>query len=246
MMFVKVIHMPREQNESAPRCGYSIGADDTGFTLDFTIANHENCGYASATHEIRINYDEYRGKAYDLVLANDNRQNKVLVWSLMDKFAPYQYSTWNLRGDDALKIARFFVGDDECWILPSQRCDDVAGVENITIDYKTESYMGTLVKNSPAFAEIFRVYRMKRRLINETDIYASITYLETQVDALTRIVLARLADDNPYKGILAAADAHSVLDIKSADKAVAEITADKAKIRALQEKYYANKQEGTT
>ena len=68
------------------------------------------------------------------------------------------------------------------------------------------------------------------------DIYDTVTYLESQVDALTKIALGNDSDD--VKAVLTAADEHSVFNIKSKEKMIDEMHKDKAKIRSLQKEYY--------
>lgn len=68
------------------------------------------------------------------------------------------------------------------------------------------------------------------------DIYDTVTYLESQVDALTKIALGNNSDD--VKAVLTAANEHSVFNIKSKEKMIDEMHKDKAKIRSLQKEYY--------
>lgn len=238
-MAFTVIHTPR--GKARRTCRYTVEADDKGFLVLLTPEGFERIGYTSTLHKFRVEYADFPRQLSEIVLLNNRGENRARIRPVLDKVTPYQFLQRYPSKKDAQVFAWFFIDGSDCWFMPLVPCEDIEGVENVVIDGKQEHFISALGTRSPAFAEAFTKYRAKQYMINHTDVYASISYMEAQLDALTRIVLAGLADGNPYKPILEAADAHSVLDIKDAGKAVAELNADKAAVRALQKQYYKNK-----
>lgn len=89
---------------------------------------------------------------------------------------------------------------------------------------------------SPYYTKRAENIRKKWDMMANLDIYDTVTYLESQVDALTKIALGNNGED--VKDVLKAADEHSVFNIKSKEKMINEMHKDKAKIRSLQKEYY--------
>ena len=89
---------------------------------------------------------------------------------------------------------------------------------------------------SPYYTKRAEHIRKKWDMMANLDIYDTVTYLESQVDALTKIALGNNSDD--VKAVLTAANEHSVFNIKSKEKMIDEMHKDKAKIRSLQKEYY--------
>ena len=75
-------------------------------------------------------------------------------------------------------------------------------------------------------------------MMKSVDIYNTVTYLESQVDALTRLVLQLTNSNSEAAKILRKADKYSVLDIKNEDKILQEFETDKKNVRDMQKEYY--------
>ena len=74
--------------------------------------------------------------------------------------------------------------------------------------------------------------------MKSVDIYNTVTYLESQVDALTRLILQLTNSNSEAAKILRKADKYSVLDIKDKDKILQELETDKKNVRDMQKEYY--------
>ena len=119
-------------------------------------------------------------------------------------------------------------------------CDVVDGLENITIE-EGESMTNAFCKASIEYPEAIKPFFSKTEMIEKVDIYNSVTYLESQVDILTRMMLKLYNENDELKSLLSEADRYSVLDIKSHDSILREIADDKKNIRELQKEYYDKK-----
>lgn len=104
-----------------------------------------------------------------------------------------------------------------------------------------KSYIVQLMEHSDFCKKKIEKYIAKRENIIEwADIYNTVTYLESQVDALTRLVLQLTNKECDETNILKEADKHSVLDIKTIDNIKNEFIEDKANARKRQTNFYTN------
>ncbi|WP_298563116.1 hypothetical protein [uncultured Phascolarctobacterium sp.] len=103
-----------------------------------------------------------------------------------------------------------------------------------------KSYILHLMEHSDFCKRKIENYVQKRENITEwVDIYDTVTYLESQVDALTRLVLKMSENRKSDEvDILKSADRFSVLDIKTADNIKNEFEKDKANARKRQDNFY--------
>lgn len=113
----------------------------------------------------------------------------------------------------------------------------IEGFNNIEMD-NNKTVLGAFVDNSPWFAERYALIRKKAELLNLTDVYKSVSYLEAQVDVLTRALLSLLPNNSSLYETLQKADEYSVLNMKPLSDIQKEFTESKANFRALQEEYF--------
>ncbi len=97
--------------------------------------------------------------------------------------------------------------------------------------------------------EFFKVRRSKRSLISQIELSDSLTFLEAQVDLLSKVVFA-IADAHPevlsslhYNQIKNTIESNSVLTVKTETKCLSDIKEGKSVIRKLQADYFAVKEE---
>lgn len=245
---IKVLHTPleektcieegEEQKKKADSIvKYILKEDESGIELSFTVRPiHDN------TYKVRFDYDQYAGKIIEIALVTTDKVNELKVYPIYDTVV--QSSFLQNKSVSDIRIARV-VFDETCEntiVLLCKDSDDILGFENIVFDRKKESAVGVLASHSEYFANKLRRRKVKAEMINKVDIYATITYLESQVDALTRLVLT-LAPECEEKSILQWADIHSVLNIKSSATMIEELKNDKGKIRELQRRYYDAKKQ---
>ena len=190
--------------------------------------------------EIIFDYEVYKGTCQEIFVQD--------IWSKNELFVKPVYGSINNkslkeRTNVKCQIARIVFNEDcsEVIIFFITKVNNVLGFENIEVDIKENTTTGYLEEYSSYFKAKMNKYKNKVEMLSYTDLYNSVTYLESQVDALTRVICALHPEHDVVKNILCAADKLSVLDIKTKEKILEEFSSDKAKIRQLQQQYYAEK-----
>ena len=148
------------------------------------------------------------------------------------------------RRDMRSRVFRIFVNEDigNSIIQIFGGHEEIEGFENIVEDGDLELRMYNLVRRDVNAAHMLKLARLKCEMLGVVDQRDSVSYLEAQVDILTRLVLAlHPGDDSTLINILRKADEHSVLNIKDAEALAKEFTAKKAWVRTVQKDYYEAK-----
>ena len=143
-----------------------------------------------------------------------------------------------------LRVFRLYVKEniDDSIIQVIHGHEEIEGFENIVEDEDPSLRMYNLVRRDPEAAKYMKKTRLKCDMLGVVDQRDSVSYLEAQVDILTRLVLELHKDDNSsLVGILRQADEHSVLAIKGEDALVNEFLKKKAWVRTVQKDYYEAK-----
>ena len=132
---------------------------------------------------------------------------------------------------------------DDSVILVSNYHPTIEGFENVVLDSSdTNLKMYYLAQNDQVADTILCKVTLKRKFLRRFEKLNSLSYLEAQVDILTRLVLEMYDGDNQkLKQLLQTADNYSVLDIKDDELVDAEFTKHKHDIRELQEQYYIDR-----
>lgn len=106
-------------------------------------------------------------------------------------------------------------------------------MENIVVD-ECVTKAGALRNFSQFYYDKAERYKLKYQLISKIDIYNTISYLEAQVDSLTKLVLSlldkeKLTDEEKdnLSNILAESDKFSVLDNKPVNDILKEFSSKK-------------------
>ena len=186
-----------------------------------------------------IDLKKYAGCAIEVQVQNLDTK-KVIFFKM---FTNYSYANGNPNKNldpTSKRIARVFVNKDGS-DADIQWMTLVEDKEGVIPREAGLSHMALATKHSEYAREIFDSYKKKSALIGELDHRDSISYLEAQVDALTRYVLSLHNNDSlspELRAILQAADEQSVLNIKSQEKLVGEMK-HKHHVRNEQQKYYS-------
>ena len=149
------------------------------------------------------------------------------------------------RRDMRSRVFRIFVTEniEDSIIQVFSGHEEIEGFENIVEDGDLELRMYNLVRRNAEADFALKMARLKSEMLGVVDQRDSVSYLEAQVDILTRLVLALHKDDNsPLIEVLRKADEHSVLNIKNEEALAKEFTAKKAWVRTVQKDYYEAKQ----
>ena len=150
------------------------------------------------------------------------------------------------RRDMRCRVFRIYVneniGDSIIQIFAGH--EEIEGFEDILEDGDLELRMYNLVRRDAQAQHALDMVRLKSAMLGVVDQRDSVSYLEAQVDILTRLVLELHKDDNrPLTEILRKADEHSVLNIKDEASLANEFVTKKAWVRTVQKDYYEAKKE---
>lgn len=148
------------------------------------------------------------------------------------------------RREVRARIFRVFVNEniDDSIIQIIYGHEAIEGFEDIIEDGDIEKRMYNLVRRDVQAQHHLNLVRLKSAMLGEVDQRDSVSYLEAQVDILTRLVLELHKDDTrPLTEILRKADEHSVLNIKDEDSLINEFIKKKAWVRTVQKDYYEAK-----
>lgn len=243
---VKVLHSPlvkkgqiyngkKYEKDADAMVIYHLKENKSGIELSFTVWPEHN-----TTYKAILNYEEYAGEIIEISLVTTDKINDLKIYPIYKTVA--QTSFLQNQSVSDMRIARV-VFDEKCENVVVLLCKDsenIEGVKNFVFDRTKQSAAGFLALHSKYFAERLRKRKIKAVMINDVDIYASISYLEAQVDLLTRVVLS-LAPESELKNLLEWADSYSVLDVKPRESIMNEFRKDKAMVRELQRRYYSAK-----
>lgn len=134
-----------------------------------------------------------------------------------------------------------FNTEDDIIIYIFDRCSDIDGFENIERNSDI-SLTAQLIEYSKWLSVLFPKIKKKGKMLKQVDLYNSVSYLEAQVDVLTKIVLA-IAPQSNLTNVLRYAENNSVLNIKPLEDVIKELDICKGKLRKKQEDYYGELQE---
>lgn len=226
-----VIRKPLYEGQT-PKITYDMEKDENGLTFSFKTTYMDR----DVADTVVLPFETYKGKILQVTLQmTDGVETRVYpLYEIQSR-----YHILSANNNDAMMLARISIADDCEDIVvyldePTDYTDEDAQVIDKDAAY-SKSYMMKLY--SPFYARKMERNIKKWNMMESLDIYNTVTYLESQVDALTRLVL-QLGDEAEIKQILTAANEHSVLDVKQATKIIDELRTDKRQVRELQRDYY--------
>lgn len=227
---IKVLRKDRQKDDT-DTFYYQIQERKNFFRLFFRNGEIEK--------EVLFNKKETAGKIYDILIVEGREKTDVLLDEKYTYISRSEPKDSYVRAGQ--KLGRVFFGKIDTIFALTYPCEEVKNCENIVLTDEEESMTGSFRRISEEYKEYTDKAFSKYDMIDHVDIYNSITYLESQVDALTKIALKLYKENDILSSILKEADKYNVLDIKDKDNIILEINQDKKNIRDLQEKYYAKK-----
>ena len=132
-------------------------------------------------------------------------------------------------------------------ILPHTKTTEngnrIEGFEYEIVDLIDRDPQTTLIsKVEEAGSKVEKWYLKKQTVCDLIDPYDSLSYLEGQIDVLSKIINMLIEKTGlnveEYQEILDSIDRYSVINVKTLDKINSEIATDKAKVRSIQKEYY--------
>lgn len=245
---VKVLHYPPRVVDGEvvrPDTEYGLRLTDSLLILSFKTLNQGDV----VERKLEFPLDVYRGKIVQVLVTCSVVKNDVRIVPVYEQVTRSSFMLDTATRD--LSVARLAFNEDysEVVVFLNRACYDVAGFVNVVLDQDAGCLTGYLMEHSEFCARRIEKLRIKAKMINEVDHYASISYLEAQVDVLTRAVRLLLEEGGQtvppkVRELLAVADGYSVLDMKGQESIQQEFVENKAKIRRLQRVYYADKKTG--
>lgn len=196
--------------------------------------------------DVDINLKRWVGKLVECRIAMTDKGHELIHFDALKNYslANGMPTTTFTRTEVRARIFRIFVSEniDDSIIQIFSGHEAIEGFEDIIEDGDIEKRMYNLVRRDAQAQHLLNMVRLKSAMLGEVDQRDSVSYLEAQVDILTRLVLELHKDDTrPLTEILRKADEHSVLNIKDEDSLMKEFINKKAWVRTVQKDYYEAK-----
>lgn len=233
-------YQPEDDSPKTFTLQFSFDAE-TG-VLSGTVGMTRNS--SDLIRDFSVDLNLWKGKVLDATLMTTDKGYEVVIYNAFQNYAMgngmpecSKNHRWAIQ-----KLFRVVVHEnlDDSLIQVRQGHDEIEGFENIleTGDIRLTAY--NLAQHDELAAEIIAKARRKSDLLGKIDQRDSVSYLEAQVDILTRLYL----QDHPEAAgelvqLLKKADSHSILDIKNTDRIQEEFDEKKALVRTAQQEYYA-------
>ena len=235
-MNLKILYNKLKDGQSGDTT-YFISKTDDAVILSFSTKYHGS----KVDRKAVVNISEYKGRMARITLQTIWKPAAVYVapmYELSSKYREFQEIKNN-----ALPIARVFIPKDEdCALILLEQPTNIEDslFECVPFDSSSYTKSGIMIDNSKEFLQLIKRHIRKRDTICRLDIYNTVTYLESQVDALTRLVID-LAGNRQYANqdsasalkVLQTANKYNVMDVKPIDKILDEINDDKKDFVAI-------------
>ena len=195
-----------------------------------------NFNRAEFNETIKIDLADKKNKALEIALKQTTAAAELKIYEIFN-YVDRNTGLKDYKVDEQ-KIARIVVDNDtsNVWVQICIETDDIEGFNNEILDGSISS-TGFLASKCEWLQNKILLIKKKSKLLNIVDHYSSISYLEAQVDLLTRVLLS-IVEESDLVNILKEADKNSVLNIKPLTDIKQEFTENKFKLRKMQEEYY--------
>ncbi len=196
--------------------------------------------------EFNIDLKQWVGKIIDMTMATTEKGYELIVFDALKNYslANGLPSTPDQRRHQFTRVLRMCVHEnlDDSVILLRTAHEEIDGFENILEDGDVYLHMQNMARHDQLADYILKKARLKSEMLGVIDQRDSVSYLEAQVDILTRLVM-RLHEghEDPLVKILQLADEQSVLAIKGEEALALEFLKKKSWVRTVQKDYYEAK-----
>ena len=173
------------------------------------------------------------GKVLELFYNSSRKKTVTRNYLIVNPYIPVA----GIPSETVIYVGRVHFESDRILIYIRSHFSDLDGVTNISMT-ESESSVQAMGNYSDEAAKVFNQLTVKRDFLNEVDALDSTSYLEAQVDILTRIVLASgLADSDELAEVLTKADEYAIWRSNSKEKLLSKMD-DKKSFREKQLAYY--------
>ena len=196
--------------------------------------------------DIDVDLNKWVGKVVEARVVMSELGYEVLVYDSLKNYsiANGMPGASEVRSHTKQRLFRIFVHEnlDESTLQIFKGHEAIPGFEDIVEDGDPQLRMYNFVRRDPELEHAMKLYRLKSAMLGEVDQRDSMSYLEAQVDILTRVILAVLPDNKDVLvELLRKADARSVLNIKDRASLEKEFVVKKDWVRKVQKDYYEAK-----
>jgi hypothetical protein len=192
--------------------------------------------------QIAVTMDAYKGHVLEVVLLDALAKDAIALRTVYDKVTPDSL-VFNQAYNNNVLLAKIVIppDDEDIVVALTRDAEQVIGIQAEFLD-RTRTVTGDLWDKSPYYQKVFTKYKVKASLIQKVDVYNSVSYIEAQVDVLTRALLDILPAGHPLYAYLKEADQKSSLTAEAPEKILHKLYGDKGAFRAKQAKYRQDKE----
>lgn len=225
---------------------WAITENNVAYTITQTITRYDE---DSIKASLEIDKTLYRNKA--IVIYYTHKANKLEMDLMYDKMARNAF----IAAQDAIQTTIFkgYLDDkSNLYLYPYRVYKENQFVDkNITLvpvefTPPKDTNINVFLSCIPQVKKLADQWRIKQKIVgNPVDPLDSISYLETQVDMLTCIILNNMTNNiqipDEYLQVLKTAKEYSCIPLKNQKQMIEEMNVDKAKIREIQQEYHRTK-----
>ncbi len=194
--------------------------------------------------EFSVDLNKWVGKLIEAVLTITDKGHEIIIYDALKNYslANGMPGAPEKGGMTTRKLFSIAVHEtiDNSIIQIRQGHEEIEGFENIVEDGDITLHLFNLKNRDVLADKLIQLARLKSDMLGSIDQRDSVSYLDAQVDILTRLVL-RLHPESTDElvALLRKADEHSVLKIKNLSSIAEEFDEKKALVRSRQEEFYA-------
>ncbi len=224
---IYVYHRPAKGKAST---AYEIIESSTQLIVNFTRKMFKG--------QFKLKKEDYANCCIDVYAGFDSGGETITIVQDLLKQDPFKRIDFRNQ-DYYTKLARIVFDDDTIHVHLQGGCENIDGFKNIEIK-DDEFSTDLLLKNSKLFEKVRRRYKAKAELLKGVSIFESISYIENQLDLITRVIMQNKDKFEQTKelSMLFNFNCYSSLDIK--DDILKE-TAVKKDVREQQLNYFKNR-----
>lgn len=227
-----ILHRSYDEKINGPlKRRYQVFESDENILIKFSLIDLNQVG------EVILKKSEWRGKCADVWSTTNSSLQVITVARNLLEQDPLERI--NFKEPHYHKLARIVFDTDQIYCHLQGQLEDIEGFENVIIS-DDEFSSDQLLEKSELFQAIRKRYKAKSDLLHGVSAFNSLSYLECQLDLVTRILLQNkeLLKQTPELEMLEQYDQQSVTLIKENIESEIE---NKYKVREQQAKYYLNR-----
>ena len=227
-----ILHRDYDEKKNGPiKRQYEVFESDENIIIKYFLIDQDRRG------EVTLRKSDWQGKCADVWSTTDSSLRTISITRDLLKQDPFERIAF--KEPHYFKIARIVFDQDNIYCHLQGQIEDIPGFENLVIS-ENDFSSNVLEEKSQLFKQIKKRYKAKSDLLHGVSAFNSLSYLECQLDLVTRVLLQNkefLQQTEELK-LLEEYDQQSVTLIKENIESEIE---NKYKVREQQAKYYLNR-----